>query len=285
MLEVLPPHTCVRRVRSALGALPEAERDQIQFLFLLVYPELSSKLALAENPVEHHLCVLENMMRIGASESVDPIRQGQNPPSQRIVLKRAAALSLLHDIAPVGKISKRQIDELEQQAQQETDAAKKRELEQKAAMLKLRQQESRTLHMRMGAALAQERLLQLNQLFGEVVFSQQDIEEICEVIRIHDNPTLRKPISRDNWIALCFREADRLWMVTREGILADLNRERKEVTEEAIKIRARQNRDRHREEQRDCYPNDPTCMNGTFYRTKTGYAIYEEWCRKWGLEP
>jgi hypothetical protein len=281
----LPPYAFVRRLVLAVAPLSGAEQEQIRFLFLLVYPDLSSDLALAENPVEHHLCVLENMMLIAGQAPTDPLLGPRNPGAQPISMKRAATLSLLHDVAPVGKISKRQIREIEENAQAEMDASIKNMLLQKAAMLKVRQSEFRTLHMRKGSALAQERMLQLNQLFEEVVFGEQDIEAICETIRVHDNPSLDRGIDRGNWLAVCFREADRLWMMTREGILADLSREGKPVTESAIRERAQQNGGRHREEGDRCYPGDPSCIKGTFYRTAPGYGVYERWCRHWGVSP
>ena len=73
--------------------------------------------------------------------------------------------------------------------------------------------------------MARVRLDELN--LEMEVFSADDIDEICRIIGIHDNPKLNKKLLRNDLMAVAFREADRLWMVTREGIHSDLVRKQK----------------------------------------------------------
>ena len=118
----------------------------------------------------------------------------------------------MHDIAPVDKITKQMIEKARARNPQEAEG------------LELCRQQNRILHMREGSAMAHRKMLELNDALGRVILDGDDIGAICEVIRIHDNPSLDIILQRRDWLAVAFREADRLWMVTDEGIRADLER-------------------------------------------------------------
>jgi len=67
-------------------------------------------------------------------------------------------------------------------------------------------------------------LTELNAVSDRVVFDAVDIDTICDAIGVHDNPSIDKPIPASNTLSVAFREADRLWMLTPAGVLADLAR-------------------------------------------------------------
>ena len=145
---------------TARGISPIAEH-----LFQMIYQDLCE--AVLGNPIEHHLIVLRHMLKIAAAEK-----------SPYIPLKQAVALALLHDISAVRKITTQMVDD-----ERAKDAARGNALE-------LERQQNRILHMREGSAKAHRYLLKLNADLGKVVFDANAIDTICEVIRIHDNPSL-----------------------------------------------------------------------------------------------
>lgn len=251
-------------------------------LFSRIYDDLNK--AIVGNPIEHHPIALAHMLKIATRIK-----------SPYLVLAEAAALALLHDISAVPKITKQMV----------TAAGPG-----KGDALELERQENRILHMREGSAVAHRYLLALNKSLGRIVFDSKAIDRVCEAIRIHDNPSLDIPIHRSNWLAVAFREADRLWMITHLGILADLARKCSAVkdadeiafpeqfcTAYAALIRDNENTiaqpDKYRDqlednikrfcEERELYrPLEPTegpfCDESTFFRTAEGHAIYRSLC-------
>jgi len=222
-------------------------------LFQMVYKDLEK--AIVCNPVEHHLIVLKHMMEIVKGEM-----------SPYIVVEQAAALALLHDIAPVKKITTQMVD----QTRHRSTAM--------GEVFELKRQENRMLHMQEGCVIANLRMIELNERMRKIVFDAQSIQSICEVIRIHDNPSINISIPKTNWLAVAFREADRLWMITPEGIYADLSRQQKSNNMEAYRKQLDANLERFREE-RLLYRSiesieGPFCDDATFFRTKTGYSLY-----------
>ncbi len=285
------PKEYKQQLDDALGVLDTETRartaTKLEPLFGSILPDLEH--AILGNPIEHHPIVLRHMLQIAASVK-----------SPYLPVDVAAALALLHDIAAVPKITKQMVDD-----------AKKDDPE-NAAILELERQENRVLHMRLGGAMAQRHLLALNKSQGRIVFDSRAIDNICEVIRVHDNPSLDIPINRSNWLAVAFREADRLWMVTHKGILADLARKDDNVRKAdedtfAGQFRAvyatliernergidEQDRDKYEKqlqdnikrffEERELYrPFEPTegpfCDDVTFFRTAKGHTIYRDLC-------
>jgi len=252
-------HKCTTMIENSLCPLDQDQRNLLLPMLgqLLAITYVDLRKAVVGNPIEHHPIVLSHMMEISMQEDL-----------LRINVKRAAALSLLHDISSVEKITKQMIKEA-----RKVSAAR-------ADTLELRRQQNRILHMREGSAIAHRRLLELNESLEGIAFDAEDIDTICEVIRIHDNPSLDIPIHRENWLAVAFREADRLWMLTEEGIRADLERgEEKNVNDDAACGEQLEFNMRRFREERALYRSvesteGPFCDNETFFRTQAGHAIY-----------
>jgi len=245
-------------VERTLSVLKEKQAGELTHtlltLFKMIYADLQS--AVIGNPIEHHPVVLGHMMEIAKEEK-----------SPYIPFRRAAALALLHDVSPVEKITTQMVADFRKKSPEKADA------------LELKRQQNRILHMREGCAIAHRRMLQLNESTGRVVFDAGDIDAVCEVIRIHDNPSLDIPIPRTNWLAVAFREADRLWMITEEGILADLRRKGKDLNDPALYLaQLNSNVERFKDERSLYRPIEstegPFCDDETFFRTKGGYKIF-----------
>jgi hypothetical protein len=245
-------------IDQALAPLGQEKAGEISLmvwaLFEIVYPDLLK--TIDGNPIEHHPVVLGHMIEIAKGEM-----------SPYIVPIQAAALALLHDISPVERITTQMV----RKAREEDPA--------KGAALELKRQQNRILHMREGSAMAHRRMLATNDLLSGVAFDAETIDIVCEAIRIHDNPSLDIPIPRGNWLAVAFRESDRLWMITHDGILADLKRKDKRADDlAAYGAQLDWNLDRFCEERSLYRPLEPTegpfCDDETFFRTKTGYALY-----------
>lgn len=248
----------VQQIAEALAVLgPRRAEEELQLLeplAALSFPDLLK--ATAGNPLSHHPTVLGHMTEIAAESSF-----------AEADVRRGAAVSLLHDISAVPKITKHMVDRLRVS---DTEAA---------AALELRRREARLLHMREGSALAHRRLLDVNEWLGRVAYDASDITEICELIRIHDSPSIDLPIARRNWLAVSFREADRLWMLTEEGLKVDLERAGKSVEDAGNWIeQAEHNVQRFRDERslyRAMEPAEgPFCDADTFFRNPAGHAIY-----------
>ncbi|NQT15637.1 MAG: hypothetical protein HQ582_22965 [Planctomycetes bacterium] len=203
---------CRTRLADALKLLDDdGDRRLFDALFGNIFGALVE--ARIGNPVAHQVVVLEHMLEIAKAEGF-----------KRREMQIAAALALLHDIGAVKKITEGQVKALRMEAEK-ADPTAAEAIMRRADALDLERRQSRTLHMRKSSYLAQKAMSDFNSTRGEIVFDEPMIETICEIIRIHDNPTLDLPIPRSNWMAVCLREADRLWMVTRLGILADLLRQ------------------------------------------------------------
>ena len=255
---------------SSLKVLNPGDRNAllptVDHLLEIIYRDLQA--AEIGNPLEHHPIVMGHMLEIATGEV-----------TLNLSLLRAAALSLLHDISAVPKITTQMVAELRDEDPSKADA------------LELTRQQNRILHMREGSAMTHRRLLELNNSFGQIIFDADDIDAVCEAIRIHDNPSLGIPIPRSDWLAAAFREADRLWMVTPEGIRADLVRKQKDADDcQACLHQLESNVQRFRDE-RDLYRSiesteGPFCDNKTFFRTRTGHAISQRLVkdgrRRWG---
>jgi len=125
---------------------------------------------------------------------------------------------------------------------------------------------------------------------------------------MHDNPGIAKAyetkeykpyivgsaneflIGKDQQLALIFREADRLWMLSYEGLIKDLmDSLRKGVKPPSIEDQLETNMAAFRDEKtsydaasRDSRSRDYGVFKGdTFLRTKTGFEIYQEYCQAW----
>ena len=232
---------------------PRLDSKIFELLFSLSFDDFMA--AEIGNPIEHHLAVLQLSLEIGIEENLNRLVVG--------------AIALLHDIAPVEKI--RTVD-----IALEKDQGRKNVLEQK-------RKQHRILHMREGSAMAHRKLLLVNEYCGRVVFGDEEIDQVCEVIRIHDNPSISLPIPKDSRVATAFREADRLWMLSDLGFSYDIERDvsksgiRDDIGELAAK-RLDHVQQRYREERR-LYSSEqgPFQDEELFFRTKAGYRIYQRY--------
>lgn len=222
----------------------------------------------ADNPIEHHTTVLTHMMEIVKTE----FDEGKFTWKQ---VEEAAALAILHDICPVRKITKDMIKSAPPEMREELQ--KQREL-------------SVPLHMSGSAEMANELLLALNQEFNEIVFSQEEIKFICDIIAIHDNPKLKIKIPKDNAMAVILRESDRLWMVTLLGVRADLERKKPEnpginPDDPKTQVEMVKNNIQRFKEERELYDDDDGLFwdNRFFFHNRAAGEIFKRWLNYWGL--
>ena len=163
--------------------------------------------------------------------------------------------------------------------------------------------DSRRAHMVSGKEIARQTMELYNEWRPDF-FSEEDMEEISRLIETHDNPSLQafellrqeylqqygvpfrqktkswlfKP---DDKLAMYLREADRLWMLTEDGVDVDFKQDLKRGIVKSPKETAARNVRRHREEM-ELYgkilgtgAEQYGFKNGLLFRTKTGYTIFE----------
>jgi hypothetical protein len=236
------PGTDVARLGATLDGL---------FAFVLTPEDLPADVA--ETPVEHPATVLAHMMEIAAGEGFgwDEVR-------------RAAAASLLHDIWPIQRITR------EMRRAAATDA----EREELERIAKARREE----HMARGRDRARERLEAFNAALPPDAgpFTPEDIEAVAALIAVHDNPSIGAKILPEDRLAVAFREADRLWMLTPQGLRGDLARKGIAApTDGDMARQAEANLESFRQERGLYGPGDGTFRDGdTFFRTRSGHALY-----------
>ena len=232
------------------------ENETFRLLFILSFDKLKN--AEVTNPLAHHLIVLKNMIIISKEENLN--------------LLVAGAISILHDIGPIKKIRVADVET-------EADKDKKKLLDQQRI-------QNRTLHMREGSALAKRQLLLLNEYSGKVIYTDKDIDAVCEVIGIHDNPSIGIPIPPKNKIAASFREADRLWMLSDEGFAFNLHRDSRKMKDTTDNRSLASKRLEHvlkrYQQERNLYSNEdgPFQNNKLFFRTKAGYQLYQQYLQE-----
>lgn len=174
-----------------------------------------------KNPVHHMAYVVNFMSEIMLAKDASEKE-----------LKRGVVAALLHDIGLArveeGKIRKSDIESAP--------------LEKRPAVID-EAIRSRQAHMLQGAKTAKELLNAYNAWFGET-FSDADIQEITRLIEIHDNPSIveyellrglsegqikfhgkKWLFEKDDKLMMYLREADRLWMLSKDGIEVDLERD------------------------------------------------------------
>lgn len=248
--------------------------DTLPRLFVMVLPDLVHSHEIS--PIHHPPHVADALSRILDSEAA--------PESD---WRRGLAAALLHDcafgrIARPGerKITKGDIDKRSGQDRDEY------------AGLGIRQRQE---HMQVGSEIAARILDAFNGWFGPT-FSSGDIAEIRRVIEIHDNPSIQEYESlkehgddkmwlfdKDDRLIKFFREADRLWMLTDDGIDEDLERAAKDKNEVNRRAKLQYNLDRHRDEMHQYLEvkgpgaqRDYGFLGGTLYRTRSGYGMFQE---------
>lgn len=251
MYKMGPFHELLDNILSPLQSDSSTLGGEIfRLLFVLSFGRLRA--ADIGNPLEHHLIVLRHMIEISKEENLSTLVAG--------------AIAILHDIGSVKKIRVADI-------KAETNLDKKRLLEQQRI-------QNRMLHMREGSALAQRQLLLLNEYLGKSFYEDRDIDIVCEVIRIHDNPSVGIPIPKENHLAVAFREADRLWMLSDEGFRCDLRRDADNIKGDVdiveLAPKGLEHVIKRYQEERNLYGvKEGTFQDDRlFFRTKAGYRIY-----------
>jgi len=264
-----------------------------------------------DNPLHHSFIVLDIVLKIAF---------GQKLEYQDI--RKLVVLSILHDLGygaiekgkgriTAGKIKKEMIAPYEDK---KSTLTKDQQDVEEAKITKAIQDSinARKEHMKAGAPIAKRLLNELNSwLPKNDQFSVSDINKIIELVGMHDNPGIAKTyetkefkpyiqgsaqeflIGKLDNLALIFREADRLWMLSYEGLVKDL------MDRLIVYVKTNENKDKplsveeqlanniavFRDERRSydvAGRNYDTFYGDTFIRTKTGFEIYQEYCRAWG---
>jgi hypothetical protein len=244
------------------------------------------------NPVHHNTQVLDNMVRIALGEGVD-----------YRTLKNASVLALLHDIgngiSEKPKVKTDKIKKLIADAEQAQDTATREKLQKEAIDLAPRAVAFRLEHMEKGPTLVRE---VTKQSVKERILQGEDVDLICRAVEVHDYPTIEELMKTcrssgvdtehapgvfllhfdDTPFGLLttfLREADRLYMVTDQGVVKDLGDKSLPVTEENVKKKRKSNAGRHREEFAlyDDVGRGEGFISGTLYRTQTGYRLFRYW--------
>lgn len=146
---------------------------------------------------------------------------------------------------------------------------------------KFQQSDVRRGHMKAGAAYARE-LLRTPEF--EPYYPDYLIERIAGIIEVHDNPSVRYekdgitykgiPLDITDTLSYMHREADRMWMSSKEGFDNDFRgRLEHGVTtpEEHVKWVVK----RHTQE-KELYPDDGNFIRGLLFRTPRAYEIFLE---------
>jgi len=248
------------------------------------------------NPVHHNTQVLDTMLQITL---------GKNPDYEFIgeygFIKNATALALLHDIGYAkATAEKKTLDQIKK-ALEESKSVEEKESTIREAVW------AREEHMIKGAGMIESMLRKANSLFREPPFSVKDIHSIGEAVEIHDKPscaqykkelkeessltpqdlsalqlelklTPQDLLPLDNWLAMVLREADRLWMISPQGLRKSLISEG--ITPASLEQRLRKNSNRFKQEKElydDVYKEKAgqfQFKHGTLLRTDAGYEIY-----------
>lgn len=294
-------------IEEAVGRLRNAGHGEIAQTVQEVFPMELAYLVEGnkKNPVHHTAHVANFITEILLGEGATPDQ-----------LKQGVFAALLHDVGLArtdeGKIRKAEL-------QQGIDMAKDWDDVSKAVKEAVR---SRKSHMKVGSEIARILLNGYNDWTGKPFFDpQKHMAAICRIIEIHDDPSIfeyeqmglqwiedhpndaglsEKPdpgkwlFDKDDFLAQCHREADRVWMVSLDGIEVDLARDlakaRKKAEKEGRPVddvsvnpaeRINGNIQRHRQEmqlyQQAFGPEVFAAYgfkNGLLYRTNTGSAIF-----------
>ena len=252
-----------------------------------------------ENPLHHHAQVLENMVFIAMEET-----KADDPAESYKFVRKAAVLALLHDIGGgfikpgLKKIKSSDIKDREQELLKEKTTQEERDRE--IGDLIAKAVEYRMDHMMVGAKIAEDLLYRYNREHENnagKTFTERDIRDIKQCIEIHDVPSiaeyylsLGKPYNKshliplDNPLAVILREADRLWMVSKEGLEKDLAEDVQKNKNPDPLLKLKYNVTRFREEfllyksSKDIGLNDLTGFKAeTLFRTNAGFQLLKRY--------
>ena len=161
---------------------------------------------------------------------------------------------------------------------------------------------SRKEHMKKGKAIASRTVKKLNEHLPEWrKFKPFDFKMIIKMVGIHDNPGIAKyandysdytdeelenvlfSAEDENIYKVAFREADRLWMLTPEGVIKDIMTQfLKGKTPKTLEEQIEKNKEAFTDERNAYREASAGFVAGafqdeeTFMRTETGKVIYDE---------
>ncbi|MDD5430536.1 MAG: 6-phosphofructokinase, partial [Candidatus Omnitrophica bacterium] len=288
------------------GRLSPEQKKEITFLLEGLYQKASSYFSNdKENPLYHHTQVLYNMARIALGELE------LNEETAYAELRNLLILALLHDIGNSGcvhtKVVSKDIIKAFEKANQEQNLQHKYELLKKAQDLAKEGIAFRLEHM----DNAPPRIVLLTEEYvNEGILEETDIHFISRAAVIHDYPTIENTLEEVRKAGIevmhkrgkfllpfadpaigrmveFLREADRLFMLSVQGVIKDLKSDNKKriengepelgFTPENINTRAQKNIGNHEREYL-LYKNsgqDDRKFHRSLYRTQTGYNIFK----------
>ncbi|MBU2436350.1 MAG: hypothetical protein KKE55_01435, partial [Candidatus Omnitrophica bacterium] len=260
-----------------------------------------------ENPIYHHTQVLYNMVRLALGEL------DFDSDSAYTELKNLLLLALLHDVGNskcehTKVVNKEIIDALES-AKKESSRKKKSELIQEAATLAKEGMAFRLEHMDKAPPL----IFELTAPYiKEGIIGEEDLHFITRAVVIHDYPSIEKNLDelREADVSVKYergtflfpfndpaigrlitflREADRLFMLSVQGVIKDVKsynkrlrrkgKKEKPINSITIIERANKNIKSHKKEyelyQKTGKDDNRFIRNESLYRTKTGYDIFK----------
>jgi hypothetical protein len=261
--------------------LEDNQKDELIEMLLLLFESTHAKMIQGreDNPVHHNTMVLYLMTEIAL-----------NGGYHYNDIKDLSALSLLHDIGYAETTAKKWTSA-------EVKAAVKGKTDAEMLSIVTEAMQARDEHMCKGARIVECMLRELNVYFRKVLFEENRIHVIGEVVAIHDRPSSAKlkekylpaNLSKDdllppkNELAKALRDADRLWMATAQGVKKDLIFAGEEVTEASLKGKLGDNCDSFKDEKNlyeKVYQNQGGVASfefkgDTLFRTDAGYRIYQ----------
>jgi len=226
----------LNRVFALIRSSPEnlintEKKEELEKILIFLFNEslLYFVIGKEKNPIHHNIQTVENILQIviDEKESYDFIR-------------KAVILALLHDIGNgfvkpnLKKIKSSDISDRKNELNNQK--LSKDEIDEELKQLIDHAKEYRMAHMIEGSIIAEKLINQLNNAKElNITIEKNEINEIKKIILIHDIPSIAEYYSSidkvistkdliplDNRLAVILREADRLWMVSKEGLEKDL---------------------------------------------------------------
>ena len=247
----------------------------------------------SRNPIHHSTQVLDNMVQIALGEQLE-YRE----------FRISVVLALLHDIG--NAVSQRE----KVKTDQVKDALKAGHPEE-AKQLAFKAISFRLEHMDRAPELIAD---VTNSLIEGDALGSDDLHLICRAVLVHDYPSIEEVLSdlRAMGVDTAYspgdfllpldssifgrlierlREADRLFMVTEQGVLKDLRDANKKKTARNALDKLRSNVEKHKKEflLYERVGKSGGFIDHTLYRTKIGYSKFLEFQKsledKWGHLP
>ncbi|MFH2034402.1 MAG: HD domain-containing protein [Candidatus Margulisiibacteriota bacterium] len=269
---------------TSLDMLENAGKSSLAKALIDLYPTVIDYLVLAtrgeqKNPVHHSLVVLENAVRIGLGDDLTDSD-----------LKVLCVSAFIHDIGCCASVRDRV---LPAHIKAEKDENKRAQMITEGILF-------RREHMEKGEKIAGN-LLNSGSISSH--FTKPEKGRIKMLVATHDNPGIENymQVPSGQWLffsqerlALLLRAADRLWMLTPEGLEADLERDKRKGKLVDPRSHLQHNINEHRKE-REAYDifEDAAEKYGfignTLHISLTGYALHNEYieqtCLAYSINP